>query len=104
MIENSWNENKDKNMGTTSNVDIENKLFKIDSNLWYNMIHTVNAFNRGELYRCYFELGELRNNIISLIGKRNSLEAKRFRNIHKLNNDEKAKIDPLFFYPQIKSE
>jgi len=97
-MEQSWNINKDKNMGTTSNVDINGELFKIDANLWYNMIHTVNAFNRGEKYRCYFELGELRSNIISLIGKRNNIETKRFRSVHNLSNNEKSKIDSLFLY------
>ncbi len=104
IMRSSWNENRVKNMGTTGNVDIGNECFKIDANLWYNIIHTVNAFNRGEIYRCYFELGELRNNIISLIGKRNSLEAKRFRNIHKLSCEEKAKIDFLFDYPNSKEQ
>lgn len=104
IMEQSWNINKDKNMGTTSNVDINGELFKIDANLWYNMIHTVNAFNRGEKYRCYFELGELRNNIISLIGKRNNIETKRFRNIHKLDCEEKVKIDILFDYPKTKDQ
>ncbi len=100
LMDSSWNENKDKNMGTTANVDIGNELFKIDANLWYNIMHTVNSFNRGEKYRCYFELGELRNNIVSLIGKRNNLETKRFRSVHNLSDDEKAKIDPLFSYPE----
>lgn len=100
IMRNSWNENQAKNMGTTSNVDIGNELFKTDANLWYNMLHTVNAFNRGEIYRCYFELGELRNNIISLMGKRNNIEAKRFRSVHNLGNEEKARIDRLFLYPK----
>jgi len=100
LMDSSWNENKDKNMGTTANVDIGNELFKTDANLWYNIIHTVNAFNRGEKYRCYFELEELRNNIVSLIGKRNNIETKRFRSLHKLSNEQKEKIDLLFLYPE----
>lgn len=100
IMERSWEENKDKNMGTTSNVDMGNELFKTDANLWYNTIHTVNAFNRGEKYRCFFELGELRNNIISLVGKRSNIETKRFRSVHCLSNEQKTKIDALFLYPE----
>ena len=100
IMRSSWNENQAKNMGTTENVDIGNELFKIDANLWYNMIHTVNAFNRGEKYRCYFELGELRSNIISLVGKRNNIETKRFRSVHNLGTEDKARIDSLFIYPE----
>lgn len=100
IMERSWNENKDKNMGTTANVDIGNELFKTDANLWYNIIHTVNAFNRGEKYRCFFELGELRYNIISLLGKRSNVETKRFRNVHSLSKEQKIKIDALFIYPE----
>ena len=100
IMDSSWNDNKDKNMGTVAKVDIGNELFKIDANLWYNTIHTVNAFNRDEKYRYYYELSELRNNIISLIGKRNNVETKRFRSVHKLSDDEKLKIDSLFLYPE----
>lgn len=96
----SWNDNKDKNMGTTSNVDMGNELFRTDANLWYNIIHTVNAFNRGEKYRCYFEVDELRSNVISLVGKRNNVETKRFRKVHDLSSNDKTKVDSLFSFPE----
>lgn len=97
----SWEENSSLYRGTTTSDDIQSELFRTDSNLWYNMIHSVNAFIRGEKYRCYFEIEELRRNLISLLGKRNSVEAKRYRDIHKLEFDN---IEKLFIYPSTQYE
>ena len=100
----SWNENSALYMGTTSNVDIQFELFRIDSNLWYNIFHSVNAFVRGEKYRCYYELEELRRNLISLVGKRNSVETKRYREVHKFEKCELESLDKLFTYPETQGD
>ncbi len=99
IMEKSCERNLFENKGTTEAVDMERELYRADGNLWYNIIHCVNSFVRGETYRCYYELEELRRTLISLIGKRNNKEAKRFRSVHKLNEVERKKIDPLFVYP-----
>lgn len=104
IMDNSWHANKSQNMGTTASVNIENELMTIDATFWYSLIHAIHAYKRNEPYRCYFELEEMRNKIISLIGKRNHLESKRFRKIHQLNDSEREKIDSLFCYPKREEE
>lgn len=104
IMDRSWQESKSRNMGTTANVNIENELMTIDATFWYSLLHAIYAYKRSELYRCYFELEELRKSILSLIGKRNNLESKRFRQMHQLSDSEKEKIDSLFCYPKQKEE
>ena len=103
-MDRSWKENASSFMGTTSNVNIESELYRTDANLWYNLIHTVNSFLRDERYRCYYELEELRRNLISLMGKRLSLEAKRYRDVHLFDEFELNSIEGLFIYPETKVE
>ena len=100
----SWEENSSSFMGTTSNVDIQTELYRADANLWYNLIHTVNSFLRDEKYRCYFELEELRRNLISLMGKRLSLETKRYRDVHSFGETDIKTIETLFVYPKTNEE
>lgn len=104
IMDNSWYVNKSQNIGTASSVDIKIDLMKIDATFWYSLIHAIHAYKRSEPYRCYFELEELRNKIIFLIGKRNHLESKRFRNMHQLSDSEREKIDSLFCYPKCEEE
>ncbi len=104
IMDNSWHINKAQNMGTTANFNLKNELMTVDATFWYNLIHAINAYKRSELYRCYFELEELRKSIISLIGKRNNLESKRFRQMHQLGDSERGKIDSLFCYPKCEKE
>ena len=100
----SWDENSTSFMGTTSSVDIKTELFRTDANLWYCLIHTVNSFLRGEKYRCYYELEELRRSLISLIGKRVSLETKRYRDVDRFDTTVKDMLDSLFIYPKSNKE
>lgn len=104
IMDNSWHINKSQNMGTTASVNIKNELMTVDATFWYNSLHAIYAYKRGELYRCYFELEELRKSIISLIGKRNNLESKRFRKMHQLNDSDRRKLDSLFCYPKCEEE
>lgn len=104
IMNKSWKENATQYMGTTSNVDIQAELFRTDANLWYNVFHTVNSFLRSERYRCYFEIEELRRNLLSLVGKRKSVESKRYRDIHKLEISELECIEELFCYPKTNTE
>ena len=71
----------------------------IDNELWYNVLHSVVAFNRNNKYRCYYELEQIRWYAIDLIAKRNNKESKRYRSIVELNKNELDKIDNLFIYP-----
>jgi len=104
IMKNSWEENASEYMGTASRVDIMSELHRTDANLWYNIFHTVNSFLRDEKPRCYFEIEELRRNLISLVGKRNAVETKRFRDVHKLSGSEFDSINALFTYPQTQDE
>ena len=100
IMVNSWNEMKEKNKGTTQEVNMNDVISHIDSELWYNVIHSVVAFKRGNKYRCYFEMQEIRNYAIDLIAKRNNVESKKHRSINELDVTELNKIDGLFIYPK----
>lgn len=101
---NSWNELKDKNKGTTEAVDMSKIVKSADDDLWYNVMHSVIAFKRGDKYRCYFEVNEIRDKVIDLIAKRNNLESKRYRQINLLSVEDKDKIKKMFTYPQTYEE
>ena len=104
IMTNSWNEIKEKNKGTTQEVNMKDVISFIDSELWYNVIHSVVAFKRNNKYRCYYELQEIRNYVIDLISKRNNVESKKYRNINELDQKELNKIEGLFIYPKDYSE
>ena len=97
---NTWNEMKEKNKGTTQEVNMNNIISYVDNELWYNVLHSVIAFKRNNLYRCYYELQEIKNYAIDLIAKRNNKESKRYRNINELNKEELDNINYLFSYPK----
>jgi len=101
---NSWNELKGKNKGTTEAVDMSKIVKSADDDLWYNVMHSVIAFKRGDKYRCYFEVNEIRDKVIDLIAKRNNLESKRYRQINLLSVEDKDKIKKMFTYPQTYEE
>jgi len=103
-LNSSWKENSSSFMGTTSNVDIKTEIFRTDANLWYNLLHTVNSFLRDEKYRCYYELEEMRRGLISLMGKRLSLETKRYRDVHFFDESVINDIEALFVYPRTNEE
>ena len=96
----TWNARKDASRGATEPVDMARIIESIDDNLWYSILHCVVAFRRGEKYRCWFELNEIRRWLIDLITKRSGLESKRFRQLHLLGNEDLARIDALFACPQ----
>lgn len=103
-MKNSSGERTSEYMGTTERVDILSELYRTDSNLWYNIFHSVNSFLRDEKPRCYFEIEELRRNLISLVGKRNAVETKRFRDVHKLYKSKFESVNKLFYYPKTQEE
>ena len=104
ILESTWQKNSVSNMGTTQSVNIESELERTDGNLWYNIFHTVISFKRKEIYRCYFELEELRRNLISLSGKRQNIESKRYRDVSRMRKEELLRLEPLFRYPESCSE
>ena len=93
-----------QNKGTTNKVDMKKVIEYIDSILWYNVFHTITSFIRNDKYRSYYELNDLRNITIDLIGKRFNLETKKHREINNLPIEYKNKIDELYIYPQDKEE
>ena len=93
-----------ENKGTTNKVDMKKVIEYVDSVLWYNVFHTITAFIRNDKYRSYYELNDLRNITIDLIGKRFNLETKKHREINNLPIEYKIKIDELYIYPQDKEE
>lgn len=99
IMKKSWLEIKEKNKGSTQKVDMKEVISFIDSELWYNVLHSVIAFNRGNKYRCYYELEQIKWYAMDLIAKRNNKESKRYRSIVELDKIELDKIDFLFIYP-----
>ena len=99
IMKKSWLEMKEKNKGTTQEIDMKALISFINNELWYNVLHSVIAFNRNNKYRCYYELEQIRWYVIDLIAKRNNKESKRYRNIVELDKYELDKIDRLFVYP-----
>ena len=99
IMKKSWLEMKEKNKGTTQEIDMKALISFINNELWYNVLHSVIAFNRNNKYRCYYELEQIRWYVIDLIAKRNNKESKRYRNIVELDKSELDKIDSLFVYP-----
>lgn len=97
---NSWNEMREKNKGTTQEVNMSEVIHFIDKELWYNVLHSVIAFKRNNIYRCYYELQEIKNYAIDLIAKRNNIESKRYRSINELNKEDLEMINQLFSYPK----
>ena len=100
IMVNTWNEMKEKNKGTTQEVNMNKVINFVDKELWYNVLHSIIAFKRNNIYRCYYELQEIKNYAIDLIAKRNNKESKRYRSINELNTEELEMIDYLFSYPK----
>ena len=99
IMKQSWLELKEKNKGTTDEVDMKSLIAFIDNELWYNVLHSVIAFNRKNKYRCYYELEQIKWYAMDLIAKKNNKESKRYRSIIELDKYELNKIDSLFLYP-----
>lgn len=99
IMKNTWLEMKEKNKGTTQEVNMNEVISFIDNELWYNVLHSVVAFNRGNKYRCYYELEQIKWYAMDLLAKRNNKESKRYRSIIELDKVELEKIDNLFAYP-----
>ena len=99
IMKKSWLEIKEKNKGTTQEVDMKKVISFINKELWYNVLHSVVAFNRNNKYRCYYELEQIKWYVMDLIAKRNNKESKRYRSIIELDKFELDKIDSLFIYP-----
>lgn len=97
---NSWNEMKEKNKGTTQEINMSEVIHFVDKELWYNVLHSIIAFKRNNIYRCYYELQEIKNYAMDLIAKRNNKESKRYRSINELDKEDLEKIDYLFSYPK----
>ena len=97
---NSWKEMKEKNKGTTQEVNMNEIIHLIDKELWYNVLHSIIAFKRNNIYRCYYELQEIKNYAINLLAKRSNKEFKRYRSINELSEEELNKIICLFSYPK----
>lgn len=100
LMKESWEKMKLINKGTTDIVDMKKLISYIDSILWYNVIHCVNAYYRKNKYRCYYELNDIRNIAIDLVCKRNNVESKKHRGIELLSEDDKNKIEELYCYPK----
>lgn len=98
-MKNSWNEIKDKNNGTTAIVNMKEVISFIEKELWYNILHSVIAFKRGNKYRSYYELEQIKWYVIDLIAKRNNKESKRYRSLIELDKNEIKIIDKIFSYP-----
>ncbi len=99
LMKKSWLEIKEKNKGTTQEVNMKDVISFVDNELWYNVLHSVVAFNRKNKYRCYYELEQIKWYAMDLIAKRNNKESKRYRSIIELDKNELDKIDSLFIYP-----
>lgn len=100
IMEKSRLESKGQNKGTTGIVNMQEVVSYVDNNLWYNVLHSVSAFNRGNKYRAYYELEQIRWYAIDLISKRNNKESKRYGSVIELNERELSEIDRLFAYPK----
>ena len=94
----------DENKGTTDKVDMKKVIESVDSILWYSVFHTITSFIRNDKYRSYYELNDVRNITIDLIGKRFNVESKKHREINNLPLEYKNKIDELYIYPQDKEK
>ena len=70
IMDDSWNQIKDLNKGTTEKINMKELISYIDSILWYNVIHCVTAHYRKNKYKCYYELNEIRNIAIDLVAKK----------------------------------
>lgn len=103
-IKSSYIECEEKNKITISDINMENVISYIDNELWYNVIHSVISFKRDNIYRCYYELDQIKSYVIELILKRNKKEVQRYRNINELKESELDNIDYLFVYPKTYEE
>lgn len=104
IMKSSWLEMKEKNKGTSQEVDMKKIISNIDKELWYNTLHSVVSFKRNNIYRCYYELEQIKGYVIDLVAKRNSKESKRYRSINELEESDLKKIEYLFIYPKTYDE
>ena len=99
IMNKSWEELKEKNRGTSYEVDMSKVITFIDNELWYNVFHSIVAYKRNNKYRCYYELEQIKSYVIDLLAKRNNKESKRYRSLNELDKSSLNIIDYLFIYP-----
>lgn len=95
----TWNDMKEKNKGTTDVVNMNDIIRDIDNDLWYSFMHSIIAFKRNDIFRCYYELQVLKDFTIDLIAKRNNVDSKRYRQLKELSENDKEFTMKLFKYP-----
>lgn len=71
-------------------------LEKANSNIWYNFKNAMFALKRNKLFRCAKEIEECRNDIINIITSLNNLESKHFKEVDKLTEENKHKIETTY--------
>ena len=96
IMDESLEEKCDKTKGTTDVINMKDYIENIDREEWYSIIHSVTAYKRKRIFKCYFELEDIRNVVIDLICKRNNLESKRFRELDKLPKKDLKKVNKIY--------
>lgn len=86
-MQTTWKERK--------NRDDQDDLFQFFKGSWYNILHTLIALVRDNLWHAIFELEELRLMIINIVNLRCKLRVKRFQEVSKFPKEIQSQLKDL---------
>jgi predicted nucleotidyltransferase len=67
--------------------DMEETYTHLVTSIWHYIMHVTVAIQRGQVWRAYSDLGDIREQTVRLAGLRYDLDTKRFREVDRLPVD-----------------